>query len=460
MHRILIIGGGPGGYIAALRAAQLGAQVLLVESDALGGTCLNRGCIPTKTLLHTVELYNEVRRHGAELGLEVASIEVNWAKLMGRKERVVDRLVGGVGALLKARGVSVVKGKGRLLGPKEALVEHPDGSTEKIAAHDVILATGSVPAIPPVAGFDLPGVINSDEALSLEAPPESMLIIGGGVIGLEMASIFAPLGTRLTVVEMLPDVLPNVDEEIAGLMRGVLASAGIEIYTGATVLGVKKLNQSLTVELGGPQPFSKTVEKVLVATGRRPNLAGLGLEELGVRTDRGRIMVDRCLATNLPGLWAVGDCASPIMLAHVASREGELAAENIMGHNLKMDYGKVPGAIYTNPEIAWVGLTEKQALESGRDISIGRFPMAYNGKSMVMGGEGLFKIVVDRQLGEILGVHLIGPRATDIIAEAVLAINMEATVNDLIEAIHAHPTVSEAVGEAALDSLGRALAKI
>lgn len=460
MHRILIVGGGPGGYIAALRAAQLGAQVVLAEKDSLGGTCLNRGCIPTKTFLHTVELYNEVLRRGPDIGLEVAAATVNWPKLMRRKDEVVGRLVGGVEALLKAKGVSVIKGTAKLLGSREALVERADGGTEKIPAHDIILATGSVPAMPPVPGFDLPGVVTSDEALSFDAPPKSMLIVGGGVIGIELASVFSPLGTEITVVEMLPDILPNVDEEIVGMMREILATANINIQVGAIVNSVEKCGEGLRVKVGGPKPFEKVVEKVLVAVGRWPNLAGLGLEAIGVELEKGRIKINERMATSLPGLWAIGDCASPIMLAHVASREGEVAAENIMGHPAKMDYRRVPGAIYTSPEIGWVGLSEKQARQMGHDVGVGRFPMAFNGKSLVMGADGLFKIVIDRRHGEILGAHLMGPRATDLIAEAVLAMNMEATVDDLVAAIHAHPTVSEAVGEMALDSLSRALAKI
>jgi len=458
--KILIIGGGPGGYIAALRAAQLGARVTLVEKDSLGGTCLNRGCIPTKALLNTVELYNEIRHQGAAIGLNAAGLSVDWLKLMARKGQVVDRLVGGVGALLKAKGVEVIRGRAKLLGPQEALVELNDGRTEKIPAHAVILAAGSVPAVPPVPGFDLEGVITSDEALSLDHPPKSLLIVGGGVIGIEMASVFAPLGTEVTVVEMLPDILPNVDEELVGLMRGLLQASGIEVHAGATVNGVRPAAAGLTVDVGGPAPFTKTVEKVLVATGRKPNLAGLGAEEIGLTLERGRVKVDQTMATNLPGLWAIGDCASPIMLAHVASREGEIAAENIMGHPAKMDYRRVPGAIYTNPEIAWVGLTEKEARDRGHQINVGRFPMAFNGKSLVMGGEGMFKVVTDRLYGQILGVHLMGPRATDIIGEAALALTMEATIDDLMAVIHAHPTVGEALGEAALDTLGRALAKV
>ncbi len=458
--KILVIGGGPGGYVAALRAAQLGARVTLVEKGALGGTCLNRGCIPTKTLLHTVELYNEVRR-GAELGLAAPDVRVDWPALRRRQSQVVGRLVGGVGGLLKGRGVEVVSATARLLGPKEAEITRPDGRKEKIPAHDIILATGSVPARPPVPGFDLPGVVASDEALVFDTPPKSMLIVGGGVIGVELASVFAPLGTEVTVVEMLPDILPNVDEELVGIMRGLLERRGIKVHAGATVQGVEKAAGGLTVSVGGPAPFRRTVEKVLVATGRRPNLEGLGLAEIGAAVEKGRVKVDERMATNLPGLWAVGDCASPVMLAHVASREGEVAAENIMGRRARMNYRAVPGAIYTSPEIAWVGLTEKEARARGHRVKVGRFPMLFNGKSLVMdAAEGIFKIVADEQYGEILGVHLMGPRVTDMIGEAALALTMEGALEDVAAVIHAHPTVNEAFGEAALAALGRPLASL
>ena len=452
--RILIIGGGPGGYVAALRAAKLGAQVMLVEEDALGGTCLNRGCIPTKTFLHTVELYKEVAGHGPELGLSCPSIAVDWPGLMRRKKKVVDRLVAGVQALLKSAGVQVIDGRASLVGPREALVRLTDGKTEKIPANEVILATGSIPAVPPAEGFDLPGVVTSNEALSFEKPPKSLLIIGGGVIGIELASVFAPLGTEITVVEMLPEILPNVDEELVALMRASLQASGVDIHTGVMVEKVEQAAGSLKVSIGGSKPFSKTVEKVLVATGRKPNTAGLGLEELGVYMEKGRIKVDGRMATNLPGLWAIGDCASPIMLAHVASREGEVAVDNIMGRHAKIDYHTVPGAIYTSPEIAWVGLTESAALKSGLKIKVAKLPMAYNGKSLVMNSQdGLCKIITEEKYGQILGVHLMAPRATDIIGEAAMAITLEATLADMTAVIHAHPTVNEILGETAASGL-------
>jgi dihydrolipoamide dehydrogenase len=458
--KILIVGGGPGGYIAALRAAQLGANVTLVEDKALGGTCLNRGCIPTKTLLHTVELYNEVAKEGHSLGLSVKGISVDWPSLMERKQALIAKLTGGVGALLRARRVEVVRGRAVLTEPLQARVDLAAGGQKTFSAEAVILATGSEPAKPPVEGLDLDGVITSDEALALASPPKSLLIIGGGVIGIELASVFAPLGTKVTVVEFLPQILPNVDEELALAMKIKLEKAGITFYTGRAVKTLAKTAEGLKVKLAGDDGLELEAEKVLVSTGRKPSTAGLGLEALGVALDRSRVVTDKTMLTNIKGLYAIGDCASPIMLAHVASREGEVAAENIMGHPAKMDYAKVPGAVYTNPEIAWVGLTEAQARQQGRDVIVGRAPLAFNGKCLVMGGEGLVKSVVDKKYDEILGVHLMGPRASDLVGVPGLAVSLEARAQDVADAIFAHPTVGEAIGESFLDALGRPLNKI
>jgi dihydrolipoamide dehydrogenase len=295
--------------------------------------------------------------------------------------------------------------------------------------------------------------------LSLIEPPKSLLVVGGGVIGIELATVFNGVGTKVTVVEFLSEILPNVDPELADLLRAKLESQGISIYTGAAVQSFSSKGDEISITVSGSYNGDIIAEKVLVAVGRKPNTTSLGLEALGVEMVKGRIVVDKTMKTNIPGLWAIGDCASPIMLAHVATKEGELAAENILGRPVQMDYGKVPGAIYTTPEIAWVGLSEKEAMEKGHKIRVGRFPLAYNGKNLVMGGEGIFKTIIDEKYGELLGVHLMGPRATDIIGLPVLALNMEATANDLAEIIHPHPTVGEALGESLLDSLGRAIHK-
>lgn len=454
---VVVIGGGPGGYVAAIRLAQLGASVTLVEKDTLGGTCLNRGCIPTKVLLHTVELYEQVL-HSGELGFEADNCRVNWPNLLKRKQQVVSRLTGGVGMLLQKRGVTVVKGDASFAGPKSVAVKTAGGKTEKLSADAFIVAAGSVPSAPPVKGFDLPGVATSNEALDYATPPKSLVLVGGGIIGVELASVFAPLGCNVTIVEMLPRILPNVDEELAAAMHKRLEAMGITIHTAASVKEVAARGTGFAVTVAGASSLTLEAEKVLVAAGRRPATEGLGLEKAGIKAERGRIVVDTAMRTNVPGIYAIGDCASPIMLAHVASREGEVAAENIMGHTASVDYKAIPGAIYTSPEIGWVGLSEKDAREKGYDVMVGRFPLAGNGKSLVMNETGgMVKVVAEKRYGEILGVHIMGPRATDLIAEAVLAISMEATVDDLIAAVHAHPTVSEAVAEGTMASLGRAI---
>lgn len=454
---IAVLGGGPGGYVAAIRAAQLGASVTLVEQDTVGGTCLNRGCIPTKVLLHTIEMYEEVRK-ASGLGLDVADCKVNWATLLKRKATVVRRLTGGIGHLLKQNGVTVLKGKASFASAHEVTVTNAEGNISSLKADNFIIATGSVPAVPPVPGFDLPGISTSNEALDYSAPPKSLLLVGGGVIGVELACVFAPLGTEVTIVEMLPEIMPNVDKELVGIAKKMLKGHKIDIHTASSVAEVKAAAEGFTVTVKGESKFEKTVEHVLVCAGRRPYTAGLDLEKAGVEAERGRVKVDEHMRTNVPHIHAIGDCCSPVMLAHVASREGEVAVENIMGHKHAMDYRVIPGAIYCSPEIGWVGITEQDAEKQGLKVKIGRFPLAANSKCMVMNeGSGMIKIIADEKTDKILGVHIMGPRATDMIAEAGLAMQMNASVKDIIATIHAHPTVSEAMGEAALAVFGHAI---
>ncbi|MDK2783273.1 MAG: dihydrolipoamide dehydrogenase [Thermococcaceae archaeon] len=449
--KIVVIGAGPGGYVAAIRAAQLGADVTLIEKRELGGTCLNLGCIPTKVLAHTAELFATLKE-GSTIGLFAESLKVDWQALMKRKEQVVVRLRNGIKGLMAANKIKVLKGSASFLSPKEIKVESQEGA-QTVKADNVIIATGSVPAMPPIEGIDEEGVISSNEILSLEEPPKSLCIVGGGVIGIEFASIFSSFGTKVTVVEMMPEILPNVDEEIVGVLKKLLSARGVEFYTSAKVTKFSQNGGLVTVDVEFERENKKIgVEKVLVAVGRRPSTDKLNAEKVGIKMDRGRFVVDRHLETSVAGVYAIGDCASPIMLAHVASMEGEVAAENIMGHKVEVDYKTNPGCIYTFPEIASVGLTEKMAKDKGFDVVIGRFPMAANGKSLIMNEtEGLVKFVVDRKYNEILGVHIIGPRATDLIVEGALAIRLEATVEEIISTIHAHPTIGEALREAAMD---------
>lgn len=455
--RIVVIGAGPGGYVAAIKAAQLGADVTIVDRKWLGGTCLNVGCIPTKVLLHTVELFNAVRE-GSMIGLMADNVRVDWKSLMKRKEQIVGQLVGGVKGLLSANGVTIIEGEASFVSEKEIQVK-TEGGVKTIEADNVVIATGSAPAMPPIPGIDSEGVISSNEALSLEEVPSSMAIIGGGVIGVEFASIYASLGTRVTIVEMLPEILPNIDEDIVQIIKASLSRKGVEFHTASKVTGFSKNGGSVDVAVSTSEgDIVINSDKVLVAIGRRPVTDGLGLDNIGVRTNRGSIVTDEYLCTNKPGIYSIGDCSSPIMLAHVASHEGEVAVENIMGHEKKMDYKTNPGCIYTSPEIAGVGLTEKEARDKGYDVKIGKFPLVANGKSMIMNEtEGMIKFVVDGKYDEILGVHMVGPRATDLIVEGALALRLEATVEEIVSTIHAHPTVGEALGEAALDVNGVAI---
>lgn len=446
--KIVVVGGGPGGYVAAIRAAQLGAETHLVEKENLGGTCLNVGCIPTKALLHTAEIYHAVRC-GENIGLK-GDVTLDWPALMKRKASVVRRLVGGVGGLLKANGVTVHKGTGELLGAGRVKV-HGD-KEEELSADAVILATGSIPVKLNFPGADLPGVIDSTGALSLGKLPESLVLIGGGVIGIEFAALFAALGSKVTVVELLPEILPGIDPEAAAALKKILQKEGVTFLNGAKLEAVAAKGGSLTAKvLLGSEAQEIAAETVLVAVGRRSFTGGAGLEVAGVKLERGKVLVDDHYRTNLPGVYAIGDCNGITMLAHAASHQGIAAAEHAMG---KMDgHGQpiVPACIYSSPEIAAVGLTEEKARELGIAYKKGVFPLAGNGKSMIAEGEaGFVKILAGEKYGEILGVHMIGPRVTEMIGEATLAMRLEATIDELVTTIHAHPTVSESIGEAAL----------
>jgi dihydrolipoamide dehydrogenase len=456
--KITVIGAGPGGYVAAIRAAQLGAEVTVVEKNALGGVCLNVGCIPTKVLLHTAEAFS-IAKEGALIGLKADNVAVDWNGLMERKKAVVDTLVGGVATLLRTNGIRIVEGEASFATPREISVKKKDGSKESIPSDAVIVATGSEPVLPPVPGFELDGVITSNEALSLERLPDSVVLVGGGVIGMEFASIFATFGVKVTVVEMLPEILPMLDEEIVAVLKGVLERRGVLFHTGSKVVGVEKKGSKLAARVETPKgSLVLDAEKVLVCVGRRPVTRGLGLEHLGVAFERSRVKVNSRMETSVKGIYSIGDCASHIMLAHVASREGEVAAENIMGHAVNMDYKTVPSAVYTAPEIASAGLTEREARGRGHDVKIGKFPLMANGKSIILNDmDGMVKYVVDAKYDEILGVHIIGPRATDLIAQGGLALRLEATVDEILTTIHAHPTVGEALLEAAMAVQGRAI---
>ena len=450
--KLLVIGGGPGGYVAAIRGAQLGAEVVLAEKGNMGGTCLNVGCIPTKALLHSAEIYEEAK-HAAEYGITIPQVGVDFAKVMVKKNAVVKQLVSGVSGLMSVNKIKVVKGAAAFSGKNEVSV-----NGEKIRFDKAIIATGSVPATPPIPGIDAKQCVDSTGALSLDAIPASMVIIGGGVIGVEMATIYSTFGSKVVIVEMLDEILPMMDRELTRLVRATLEKNGVTIKTGAKVLSVtdKGAVASVAVESGGKRE-ELAAEKVLVSVGRKIDTGTLNLDAAGVKHDRGRIIVDEGQRTSAPGIYAIGDCTGGCMLAHVASAQGEVAAENALGHKAVFNLVTNPSCVYTNPEFAGVGLTEEKAREQGIRYVVGRFPLMANGKSLIMGGAGMVKILAGEKYGEILGLHMVGPRATDLITEGALAIGTESTLDEIIATIHAHPTVGEAIREAALATEKRAL---
>lgn len=458
---IVVIGAGPGGYVSAIKAASLGARTICVEKDKLGGVCLNVGCIPTKTLIATAELYHNINR-SKTFGINVGSVEIDVAKMMERKDKVVSQLVGGVGVLFKKHGVESVKGTARLKDAHTVEVELNDGGTRSITVRNVIVATGSVPALLPLPGFEIgESVWTSTDALSATAIPKSILIVGGGAIGLEFAFTLAAFGSQVTLVELMPQIVPAADTQMAKELEKSLKRAGIKIMTQTGVTRAEDIEGGKKVFMNTPNgEESLEVEKILVAVGRKPVSNGLGLEQLGVKTERGRILVNEHMQTDVPSIYAIGDVIGEPMLAHVAWTEGEVAVKHALGKNVRMDYRVFPACVYTNPELATVGMTEEQALEKYGEIKIGTFPFAANGKALGIGErDGFVKIIADSKYGEILGVHILGPHATDLISEAVVAMQNEATVDEIIAAIHPHPTLSEPIQEAAMDVLGESIHK-
>lgn len=457
---LIVIGGGPGGYVAAIRAAQLGADVTLIEKEHLGGTCLNVGCIPTKALLHVAETAAAVR-NGAAIGVHAELESICWPEVMAYKDKTVKTLTGGVASLLRSAGVRVVNGTAAFLKPKTVEVTAADGTKTVMEADRFIIASGSVPVMPPIPGLrESKYVLDSTGILSLEALPQSLLIIGGGVIGIEIACALSALGCRVTIVEALDRLAPNLDGEIAAQLLKALSAQGIGIYLQHKVTSVAdgETEATVTAEEGGREK-TFTAEKVLCCVGRRPYTEGLAPEAGGLRTERGKLLVDEYLETAVPGVYAIGDCIGQVMLAHTASAQGEAAAENAMGARRK-NYRpeEVPSCVYSFPETAGVGFTEEQLKAAGKAYHAARFPLSANGRALIVsGGEGLVKVLVGDELDEVLGVHIIGPHATEMIGEAAIALRLEATAEEVIDTIHAHPTVTEAVREAFLAADGRAI---
>ncbi|MDN5311775.1 MAG: dihydrolipoamide dehydrogenase [Thermoanaerobacteraceae bacterium] len=459
-YDIAIIGGGPGGYVAAIYAGKKKAKVCLIERDELGGTCLNRGCIPTKALIHSANIVSEIKQ-AKRFGIITRDVQIDWNTIQKNKETIVKTLTKGVENLLKANGVKTYKGTAKLLDKNTIEITYQTGQKEAITAQKIILATGSSPVIIPIPGYDLPGVITSDEALSLEELPESMLIIGGGVIGIELGYIYNTMGVDITIVEMLPQILPRQDEEIQKELRKILERQGIKIYTSSKVKAIEKTEDKLITTFETQEGVKQiTTDRVLMAAGRKPNTEAV--KDLNLDIQKTGITVDEYLRTNIQNIYAIGDVTGKSMLAHVASHQGITAAKNALGQNKKMDYKVIPGCIYTSPEVASVGLTEEEARQKYKDnIKIGRFPFIASGKALTLGErQGFVKIISDSKYNEILGVHILGPNATELAAEAALAIKLECTAEELADTIHAHPTLSEAVMEASFDLLGEPIHKI
>jgi dihydrolipoamide dehydrogenase len=455
---IVVIGGGPGGYVAAILAAQRGASVALIEKADLGGTCLNVGCIPSKALLASAERLNELR-HSDALGIRVqGEVGFDWSAVMGHKERVVRQLRGGVEMLVKTNGVQLVRGTATLAARDRVRVEGLDGGQE-LEARNVIVATGSAEARPPIPGLDSPGLMFSTEALAIEAIPESIAIIGGGTLGCEFASIFHHFGAKVTVVEMVEHLLPVEDPELGNGLARAFGRQGIDVRTGAKVEGIAAQGGGYRVSFSqGGQAQTLDVAKVLVAVGRVPYTEGLGLEGIGVQMDRRAIQVDERMATSLPGLWAIGDVTGKILLAHVASAQAEVAVENALGGDRTMDYAAVPSCVYTIPQCASVGLSEPKARAAGHAVKVGTYPFQALGRAIASRDtDGWVKVVADEKWGRILGVHILHSRASDIVEEAVVAMKLESSIEDLVAAIHPHPSFGEAIAEAAMAAEGRAI---
>lgn len=445
---VIIIGGGPGGYVAAIRAAQLGAKVAVVEKDSLGGTCLNRGCIPTKALVASAELANNIK-NAQTFGIEVDGFAVDFGKVMSRKQEIVENLVKGIEFLFTRNKIESFGGTGKILDPSTVEVTKDDGTTEKLTGKNIIIATGSEPALITALGYNGDTVITSNEALELESIPESLLVIGGGVIGCEFASIFHEFGTKVTVVEAMPNILPLVDDEISRRMQMLLRKKGIAIKTKAMIQSVVEKDGGIVATLESGDEIQ--AEKALISIGRTFNTEGLGLETVGIEMgSKGEIVVDDYLRTNVPGIYAIGDVTNKMQLAHVASAQGLVAVEHIMGGERKMNYSVVPSCIFTMPEVGTVGITSQEAKAKGIKTKVGKFPFTALGKARCIDEtDGNVKIITDAETDKVLGVHIFGPHATDLIAEAALAIQMGATAKEIAQTIHAHPTLAESMMEAA-----------
>ncbi len=458
-YDVAILGGGPGGYVAAIRAGQLGLKTILIEKEKVGGTCLHLGCIPTKALLESAEILRLCRKAG-EYGVRVAEATLDLRAAMDRKDRVVKKNLMGTESLLRKNKVVTSKGAGKFLAPGRIEVKDAAGAISTVESKASILATGSRVGSLPMAPVDGRVVLSSDDILSLDRVPESLLVIGAGAVGVEFASIYHSFGSKVILIERLPRLVPVEDEEVSEALLRSFTRQGMEVHVGATLKNVRAEGNGAwsEFEVKGETKRIRT-ERVLMAAGRKPVVEGIGLESLGVALDGGYVRVDETMRTNVPGLYAIGDVTTSPALAHVASHEGLVAVERIAGLNPHpVNYNAIPSCTYCHPQVASVGMTEAQARAAGRNVRVGKFPFTANSKAGIMGeGDGFVKSVADAGTGEILGVHIVGVLATEQIAESVVARHFEATAIELAEVVHAHPTLAEATMEAMFGTEGRSI---